>query len=110
MPAETESENTFNSQAYEYTAPVHRNRSETRSGRFALSHRWLRVLYFCFASVWGFLCGAIGLAIILPTRGRPSAFGGSLVLLMLIPALAVAIVGGAVSAAAYREARRKAGK
>jgi hypothetical protein len=110
MLAETETEARFNSQPPEYSAPLEQNRSAPRHGRAAVSHRWLRLLYFCIASVWGFLCGAIGLAIVLPGRGYPSGFQGPLVLLLLIPAIVVAILGGAVSAAAYREARRRAAR
>lgn len=75
--------------------------------KVAPSHRRLRLLYFVIASIWGFLSGAVGVGVALAARGRVVGIEDPVVLVSLAPALGVALMGGAISAAAYRAARRR---
>ncbi len=78
-----------------------------RNDKVGVSHRRTRLLYFGAASAWGFLCGVVGLAWILSSRGRVVGLDDPVALLLLVPALAVAVIGAALASAAYREARRR---
>lgn len=76
--------------------PVRRIRSSTR----------LRFAYFAFASLWGFLAGVGSLLAATSLVGKTPRLGVSLVT-TLVPGAALAVLGGIVAAAAYREARRR---
>ena len=82
----------------EYTAAPHvrhRSASGTR-----------RLIFFTFASVWGFCVGVTGLLAAMSASGHSvQPDGGSIV--GLIPALIVALAGGFVAAAAYKESKRR---
>lgn len=67
----------------------------------------IRTAYFITASVWGFGIGVGALAVAQRVSGQPVAFTPGLIAAHL-PALALTVVGGAVAAAAYREARNLA--
>jgi hypothetical protein len=86
---------------------VRHRRHRERNEKVASSHRWMRVIYFALASAWGFLCGSLGLAAVLSVDGRVIAVENPVLLLLLIPVLAVALLGSLVAASAYREARRR---
>ena len=92
----------------EYTAPSRPDNSMGRNEKAAGSHRRLRWFYFGAASAWGFLCGLVGLAGALAARGHVIGIDDPTFLLLLVPPLAIAIVGAMVASAAYREARRRA--
>lgn len=73
-----------------------RNRGAARTRRF---------VFFGLASVWGFVVGVAGFLASMGLAGQPiqppaAAIAG------LLPALAVALTGGAVIAGAYQEAKR----
>ena len=106
---ETEPEEDSIPQTAEYSAPEPRRRSRESHRRVAPSHRRLRRLYFAIAAIWGFLSGAVGVGAALAVRGRPVGIEDPLVLLALLPAIALAVAGGVVIAAAYRAARRRFG-
>ena len=74
----------------------HRSRSSTR-----------RLVFFGFASLWGFMVGIVGLLAALGVEGQHLA-ADALVVPTLIPALLVAGAGGLVMAAAYKESKRRA--
>jgi len=107
MIAKSEPEAGTISRRPEYTAAKAENRSHGGNEKVAATHQWTRLIYFGFAAGWGFLCGAVGLAGVLSAHGHSVAVEEPLVLLLLLPALAVAFLGGAMAASAYREARRR---
>ena len=85
--------------APEYTAGSaarHRSAGTTR-----------RNLYFCLASIWGFIAGVGGLLVATSAADRPMRPSPGAIPL-LIPALIIAAAGGLVIAAAYRESKRRA--
>ncbi len=102
-----DTEPTSDSRGGEYTVPERRDKPVGRNGEVAGSHRRTRLFYFGLASTWGFLCGVVGLAVVLSARGHAVGIDRLAILLLLVPALAVALVGGAMASAAYREARRR---
>ncbi len=69
--------------------------------------RRLRRLFFCLASLWGFIVGCAGLAIGLDLRGHQIGAEDPVILLTIVTGAVLAVVGGAILAAAYREARRR---
>jgi len=69
-------------------------------------HKGLRGIYFAMAAVWGCIAGSAGVLAAAASGGQRLSFGGGLLLALGI-ALVAAIVGGLVSAAAYREARNR---
>jgi hypothetical protein len=84
--------------AREYTArPSARHRS-ARSSR--------RLVFFGLASIWGFIVGAAGLLAAMSVAGQPVQPGFEAIP-GLIPALALAVTGGVVIAAAYRESKSR---
>jgi hypothetical protein len=86
------------------TVPRRRRRASRRSS--ARSRTRLRSTYFGLASLWGFLTGSGAVLLGLAIAGRPVELGlGTDVL--LIGGGAVALLGGLVAAAAYREASRR---
>ena len=83
--------------------------SRRRSGTLRTSPRTLRTAFFSFAAFWGFLVGVCAVAIVLGLdnqTARPEGF----LLLLLVPFAILAILGGVISAGAYREARRRRGR
>jgi hypothetical protein len=65
-----------------------------------------RLLFFSLASIWGFIAGVGGFLAAMSAAGEPvhptsGAIPG------LLPALIVAVAGGFVIAAAYRESKRR---
>jgi len=81
----------------EYTEAAHvRHRSKTTLRR---------LVFFTLASTWGFVVGVAGLLAAIGATGEAVHPGPSAVL-GLIPAGVVAIAGGFVAAAAYKESQR----
>jgi len=84
--------------ARQYTAGSaahHRSTSSTK-----------RLLFFGLASIWGFIVGIVGLLAAMNAAGQhlePDAR----VVPSLIPALLLAVGGGLVVAAAYKESKRR---
>jgi ATP/ADP translocase len=90
-------------------------KSESRStpqytARSATRHRSnssiRRLVFFTLASVWGFIAGVTGVLIALAAAGeaveaRPAIIAG------LVPALLLAMAGGLIVAAAYRESKTR---
>ena len=109
LSVESELENNSDAPGNEYSALESQRRSRHSNKVAAPSHRRLRLFYFVIASVWGFLSGAVGVGAALAVRGRPLGIEDPVVLLTLICAMGLALVGGAITAAAYRAARRRAG-
>jgi hypothetical protein len=107
LSVESELENDSTAPGSEYTAPESQRRSWQGNKNAAPSHRRLRLFYFVIASVWGFLSGAVGVGMALSVLGRPLGIEEPVVLLSLVAAMGVALVGGAITAAAYRAARRR---
>ena len=95
-----------NAYASEYTRGERTVRRRSRASRGSSPTRAIRVFYFCIASFWGFLVGASALVGILALGNEQVRPDGTL-LLLLIPFAGIALVGGAVTAAAYRESRRR---
>ncbi len=90
----------------EYTFPGGRHKSMENNDKPSASRRRTRLLYFGTASAWGFVCGVVGLAAVLASRGQVIGFNNT-TFLLLLPGLAVAVLGGAVASVAYRDARRR---
>ena len=107
MIAETKNEAGSIPQGGEYSVPEARHQSIERNEKVAVSHRRIRLLYFGVASAWGFLCGVVGFAAALTVRGRIGGLDDPTFFLLLLPPLAIAVVGAGVASAAYREARRR---
>jgi hypothetical protein len=110
MLSQSERETSTIPRSAEYSAPESRKRSQKGNEKVAASHRRMRFFYFGLTAGWGFLCGALGLAAVLSIHGHSIAVEDPLVLLLLIPALAVAVLGGALASAAYRDARRRSAR
>jgi hypothetical protein len=83
--------------------------SRRRSGTKRASSRGLRAAFFSFAAFWGFLVGVCSVAVVLELDERMTRPEGA-VLLLLVPFAILSIVGGVISAGAYREARRRRGR
>jgi hypothetical protein len=64
----------------------------------------LRIVFFSLAALWGFLLGALTVGVTLQLT-EPGLAIHPLVVLAILPGAGLAIAGGAVSAAAYRQAR-----
>lgn len=77
------------------SAARHRSRSSTR-----------RAFFFVVSSLWGFIAGVAGLLVAMSASGQSVAPGAG-VSLGLIPAATLAMAGGLVIAAAYKEAKRR---
>jgi uncharacterized membrane-anchored protein len=85
----------------EYTAAPHARHRTTSGTR--------RSIFFALAAIWGFAVGVIGLLAALSAAGQhvqpgPAALSG------LLLAFFVAVAGGLVMTAAYRESKRRARK
>jgi hypothetical protein len=72
-----------------------------------VSGRKLRLAYFSGASAWGFVVGSVGILGALQAGGNLSSPPGAGMLAYVVPCLAIALVGGAVIAGAYQEAKRR---
>ena len=77
------------------SAPRHRSASSTR-----------RLLFFGLASIWGFIAGIVGLLAAMSAAGQ-NLESDARVVPGLIPALLLAVGGGLVVAAAYKESKRR---
>lgn len=77
-----------------------------RSQRPQRSSSWLRSLYFSLAALWGYAIGVGVLLIALRAAGSELQLGPS-GLAMIFPGALVALIGAWVSAAAYRQSRRR---
>ena len=86
-------------------ASAARHGVEAASGH-RVSSRRVRHIYFALASAWGFVIGATGVLACLAFSGNAVRPEGR-ALLGLVPAVAVAVAGGAVIAGAYQEAKRR---
>ena len=82
-----------------------RQRSSTRSSASA-ARRGLRAGYFALASLWGCLAGTGVLVVGLSAIGRPLRLGPTVAAFLGL-AVIIAIVGGLLTAAAYRAASRR---
>lgn len=71
------------------------------------ANRRLRMAYFGLTAIWGYIVGAVTILIALEAEGAIASRPGAGALVYLLPALAVAVLGGAVVAGAYQEARRR---
>jgi hypothetical protein len=74
--------------------------------RTAAPTRRIRLFYFGLASLWGFVTGVGSLASVHALSGAPVVLTLESLGLVL-PGALLALVGGAVAAAAYREVRRR---
>ncbi len=83
-----------------------RRKRKHRSSSPSRGHRTIRAFYFAVASSWGFVAGSAAVLIALNALGRPVPLAGALVT-ALITAAALAVVGGIVVSAAYRDASRR---
>ena len=86
----------------EYTEP--RRASRRRPHR---SRKTLRILFFVLSAGWGFVMGLGTLAVMLAFNDQSSGPDNPFFLWLLLPGTIVAALGGAMVAAAYREARRR---
>lgn len=82
---------------------LRRRRRSARGSGTTIRRRRLRLVYFALASIWGFLAGAVAIVIGLAVTEQPVQFAPWIVIALGVAALA-AVVGGAVAAAAYRDA------
>jgi hypothetical protein len=88
----------------EYTAGLsRRHAAEPSTG---ISHRTLRLIFFALAGLWGFIAGVAGLLAALGFAGT-SVHPSAEAVAALIPGAVVAVIGGAILAGAYQEARRR---
>ena len=92
-------------ESYVRATPSHRSHRRTRSK--SRKHRRVRAIYFGIASVWGFLIGSAALLWGLSLNGHPVRADGLLTGL-LVGAGFLAVVGGVLTARAYREAAQRA--
>jgi hypothetical protein len=109
LSVESELENESHALSHEYSVPESQRRSRHGNKDAAPSHRRLRLFYFVIASIWGFLSGAVGVGAALAARGRPLGIEDPVILFSLVSAMGLALAGGAITAAAYRAARRRSG-
>jgi hypothetical protein len=65
-----------------------------------------RVAFFGLASIWGFMVGTVGLIAAIGVEGQHVVADGA-VLVAMVPALVIAVIGGLVMAAAYKESNRR---
>lgn len=86
-------------------SPARRAKRSSRSAQ-QRSRTRLRRLYFSLAAIWGFLVGTGAILGGLAARGRPLRLD-PIVAVLLLAAGGMALIGGIIAAAAYREARRR---
>ena len=89
---------------YNLRAPARPHRRG--ASRTSTSNRMMRYVYFAAAGTWGFLIGVTGLLASLASGGNAVRPEGR-ALLVLVPALAVAIAGGGIIAGAYQETKHR---
>jgi hypothetical protein len=65
-----------------------------------------RLVFFALASSWGFIVGVCGFVAAMSAMGQP-VHPGPGAITGLIPALIIAVAGGFVIAAAYRESKQR---
>jgi hypothetical protein len=91
-------------------APATPSRVPQYSARATTRHRTTggarRLLFFSLASSWGFIAGAGGVLAAMDASGLRIA-DDEVLLTRLVPAFVFAAAGGLVTAAAYRESRRR---
>ena len=85
-------------------SPGQYNAASSARQRSAGSTR--RLLYFGFASVWGFLVGVVGVLVAMSAAGQNVEPSTHLVP-SLIPAFLIAAAGSFMVAAAYKESKRR---
>ena len=100
--AEFEPTGTDGSDRQYIAAPSARHRSSS-----SRSSNGRRLVFFSLSAAWGFIAGAGGLLAAMLAVGLDAHLSGW-ALAGLVPALAVAIAGGCVIAAAYKEAKLRA--
>jgi hypothetical protein len=83
-----------------------RHRHPQRDRRRGLTSQWMRAFYFGLAALWGYALGAVALVVALRESGNAVRVDASL-LMLVVPGALLALIGGMVSAAAYRQARRR---
>ena len=83
-----------------------RDRSRRPLSRNRSSSRTVRMVFFALAALWGFLVGISSLALVMSVAGEFEV-PDPLSLALLAPLGIVAIIGGFVTASAYREWRRR---
>lgn len=90
----------------QYSARRERNGSR-QPGSPPRPREWIRRFYFALSSVWGF---AVGASAIVALGRLEAALGGSGLarFAVLAAGFALAVAGGVLSAAAYRNARFRA--
>ena len=90
------------------TAPRRRRRRRSRSSSRTASrtHSRLRLLYFALATTWGFVVGTAAILGGLSFVGQPIRLEPELAAVLLLAGV-VAVVGGLVAAAAYRDVIRR---
>lgn len=96
---------------YEVEKPFEARRTPKYTARSSTRHRSStgirRLVFFMLSAMWGFIAGVTGVLVAMnaagePVRARPAIVIG------LIPALILAVAGGFVVAAAYRESKNRA--
>lgn len=83
--------------------------AEHRQARSGASNRKLRLFYFGLASLWGYLLGAGMFAAGSAAEGR-AIHVGTMTMGIAIAGAGLALGGGLLASAAYREARRRRGR
>jgi hypothetical protein len=81
-------------------------RPRSKSRRKGSWSGFIRAFYFVLAALWGYALGAVVLMLALRSSGGIVPIDGSL-LARVAPGALLALLGGVVSAAAYRQARRR---
>ena len=85
----------------------HRRRKRRTSSKVASkTHRRLQLLYFALATVWGFVVGTAAILVGLSHVGKPISLDPTIGVVLLV-ACVVAVVGGLIAAAAYRDVIRR---
>jgi hypothetical protein len=100
-----ESSHAVTAPAAQYTSERGGRRSRKALDAERASRNRLRALYFGLASLWGFLVGALGMALAV----REDALAGSWVPALLAVALTLTLTGSGVIAGVYRGAQRRSG-
>ncbi len=95
----------------DFEQPVARARGHEFSSRSTSrshdSRNVRRMVFFGIAGLWGFITGVAAVLAPMSVTDQPLASRGG-ILLALIPCALIAIVGGFVVAAAYKESKRRA--
>jgi hypothetical protein len=86
--------------------PIGRQYTAGSAARHRSTGSTRRLLFFGLASIWGFIVGIVGLLAAMSAAGQ-TLESDARVVPSLIPALLLAIGGGLVVAAAYKESKRR---